>query len=239
MREILEEALILYRQEAENLLFLASPAIIAGPILVLVSATGLTAALVCVLLILAVYLATYVSALAATGLVLASQEPDPVASYLAAFERVSHILKVALPGGLILGAAWMAGLIAGSEGFGLIGLAVGAAGAGMAFVWSAHRSFDLPLIVLHSLPAHDASELGQQLVRGDVGPTPQFAGVVASPLLVLALLSLALGQLLQPVFGGVLFAAGAAAWLPFAALAFGVACDRIVDEMTAARSRAA
>ena len=93
----------MYRQEAESLLLVVGPAIIAGPILVVVSATGLRPALASIPLLLVLYLAVYTAAMWAAGLMRGSAGPEPGASYAAALRSAPDVLLAAAPGGLLVG----------------------------------------------------------------------------------------------------------------------------------------
>lgn len=239
MREILEEAVITYRQEAENLLFLAAPAVVIGPLLILVSAAGLTPELVCVPLLLALYLATYAAAVRAAGRVVNNMEPDPIASFLGAAMRTLRVIQVAAPGGLLLGGVWWCAIFLSDLGFDPASLLIGLGGTIAAFVWATRHVYDLPLVLVHDASANEAMSLGPQLA--DPNQTTAFTATIASPLVAAGLLSLLLG-LAKPVFGGVVFAAAAGLWLPFAAMALTFSCDRLVSEalaQTDGRQRAA
>ena len=227
MRELIEEAAITYRQEAENLLFVSAPAAVCGPVLVLISTAGRNAALVAVPLLLIVYLAAYAASVRATGRMLNNMEPEPVSSYLGALLRGAGVLRAAAPGGVLLFGVWWCAILISDQGFAPIALLLGLAGGGVAFAWAAQHAYDLPLVLVHDVQADEAAELGPQLV----GPkqTTRLAGIVSLPLLAVGLLCLAIGAA-NPAFGGVLFAIAIGLWLPFAAIVFTSSCDRIVAE---------
>jgi len=234
MREILEEAAIVCRQEVEDLLLIAAPAAVAGPILVLISTAGFTAAVVCIPIVLAIYLIVYAATVQASALMLRNMAPDPAEAYLAPLGSAVDIVRTTGPGLLFVAVLWGLALGVSNQGFSEVAFVLGIAGAAAVFVWAARHAFDLPLILVHGLDATDAQRFGAQFVGEDAIPRSlSFCGGVASPLLVAGLLSVALG-LMNPVFGAALFAAAFALWLPFGSLALSMACDRMVDDTVAA-----
>ncbi|MCH8849993.1 MAG: hypothetical protein IIC89_04120 [Chloroflexi bacterium] len=236
MREILEDAAITYRQEAENFLLVAAPAIVLGPVLVLMSAAGLKAALISIPLLLMLYVAVYAASVRAAGLVLSNAEPEPAASYLGVLWKAHSVIRAAIPGALLAALAW--GAYLGIQHFGqpIVVAAAGIGGATALFFWAAHHVYDLPLILCHGVGTADAGRIGRGLAARQPDPAPALLLLVSTPLLLAVLLTPLLGALVRPAFGSVVFAAAFGLWLPYCALCLASSCDRLVREAAAADS---
>jgi hypothetical protein len=231
MREILEDAAIIYRHEVESLLIIAAPAAVLGPMGVLIAGTGLRVALAALPIVLLVYLAAYAACVAAARFALGNDDPDPGRSYLEALARAPAVLVAAGPGLLLIGGSIASALVIANEGFRLLALAVVLAGAGGTIWWAARHPYDLPLILAHDARGSEALRAGPQLAERAHEWTRWLLAATGLPLLLALLLSWGLGALIKPAFGAAFFAALLALWLPFAALVLTSACDRLVGEV--------
>jgi hypothetical protein len=238
MREILEEAAIIYRQEAEDLLFIVAPAAVAGPILVLISAYSTAAAFVCIPLLLGLYFAVYAASVQASSMIMGSRSPEPGPAYMGVLARAADLLRVGLPGGLLVAATWGVAVFVSDAGWPPVALLVGIAGGAAAIAWAARHAFDIPLVVVHDMGANEAGALGGQMTSGPLTGPLTIVLAVSAPLVAVALLGLMLAFLIKPLFAGVFFSIALAAWLPFAALALTFAAERLVDQVVASERRA-
>lgn len=233
MREILEDAAVVYRQEAEGLLIIVSPAIVLGPVLVVVAASGLRAGLAAIPAFLLLYLAAYAACVRAAGLVLSNQQPDPRLAYLSMLRQAQDVVRAAAPLGLLLAVVLASVFFLSDEGFHYLGLAVGLLGAAAAIHWSVRHAYEYQLILVHDLGAKDAREVGRHLAEGRVPLTVAFLTAIGLPLLAAALASWGLAAAVNPAFGGAVLASALALWLPFAALCLTDSCLRLVDRTAA------
>ena len=230
MREILEDAAVVYRYEAENLLTVAAPAILLGPLLVLIAASGLLAAIASVPVLMAVYLLTYGASLRAAKLVFDSDEPDPARAFLESLSCLPSVIIVFAPIALIMGAAATSALIVADQGFPLAAFGVGLFGAFVALSWAARHAYDLPLILSYGVGGFDALRTGKHMLDTAPSWTARVFVATGLPLIVAWLICWGLWAALSPAFGAAVFAAVVAFWLPFAALAFVSACSRLVRQ---------
>lgn len=228
MRDILEDAAIIYRQEAESLLIIVAPAIVLGPILAMISASGLMPALVTVPVFLLLYLAAYAACVRAAGFVLDNQEPEPGSAYLGVLSSALEVIRAAAPGGFLLAVAWASALVLIGLGFPLLALAIGLLGTAAAFPWASRHAYDQPLILVHEVRAVEAVRVGSHFAEAFKSWTMILLAVVSLPLLAAVLLSWGLAAAVTPSFGGAVFALALALWLPFSALSLTGACARLV-----------
>lgn len=236
-REILEDAAIMYRQEAENLVLIAAPAVVLGPILVLVSEAGLKPALVTIPLFFLLYLATYAASVRAASLVLSNVTPDPGRSFLGVLVRAPGIVWSAAPAGLLVGVAWGSALAVREYGFPLPATALALLTAAGAFFWFARHAYELPLMLVHDVGATDAGRMARRIAEDHWSSTLSFVAVVAAPMMAAGLLMPVLAAVVKPSFGGAVFAAAFALWLPFCAICLSLRCDRLVGEAAAEDTR--
>jgi len=228
MRDILEDALITYRQEVASLLTLVAPAVLVGPFLVVLAASGLIMAVVIVPLLVLLYLATYAACVRAAGFVLRNLAPDPALSYLDVLSATPDLLRVAAPGGILLATVTACALVISDMAGPLLALQVGLLGFAAFLVWWARHAYDQPLILIHEVEAEEAAQVSAQLARGGLVWTLLLLGATILPLLVVALLSLGLAAAITPTFGGAVFTLAFALWLPVPALSVTSACTRLV-----------
>jgi len=228
MREILEDAAVVYRHEAESLLIVAAPAVVIGPVCVLIASAGLPAALVCVPIMLVVYLLTYGASLMAAHLVYDSQEPDPGRAFLGAIARFPALLVAFAPAGGMMIAAAVAALIVADAGWTFVAFAIGVLAAFVALSWIARHVYDPPLVVAYGLSGLQALRAGRSVQDGAPGWTARVYVATGLPLIGAWLLCWAFWMVLSPAFGAAVFAALTAVWMPFAALTMVAACSRLV-----------
>jgi hypothetical protein len=236
MREILEDAAVIYRQEVESLLISASPAILFGPILVVVAASGLTTALATIPAFLLVYLATYATCVHTAASLLSGAEPDHGLACLDTMRKAPAMLQVAAPLGILVAVALGSVYLLSRDGVPYVGPAVVLLGVAAAIHWSVRHPFEIQLVVLHKLGAEEARAVGPHMAERTVAGTPMFPAAVGLPLLVAAVAGWGLGAAVNPTFGGVFFAAALGLWLPFAALCLTEPYLRAADEAVAAQN---
>ena len=230
MREVLEEAAVVYRHEAESLLIVAAPAVLLGPLCVLIASSGLRAAIASVPVLMIVYVFSYAASLRAARLVLDSDEPDPARVFFETVARLPSIVVAFAPIGLALGVATACAFYVANEGLSLVAFALGLLGGVVTLAWAARHTYDLPLVVGYGVGGFDALRSGLQVLEVAPGWTARIFVATGLPLIVAFLVCWGLWFLIAPAFGAVVFAAIAAAWLPFAALSFTGACIRLVSD---------
>jgi hypothetical protein len=236
MRKILEDALITYRQEASNLLIFVGPAVVVGPIAVLIAASGLPAALAMLPVFLLLYLATYAACVRAAASVLHNLSPDPGMAYLEVLSGAPYVLRAAAPGAALLAGVAGVALVLGDLVAPLLGLAVAWLGGGGVLLWLARHAYDQPLILAHGLRTDDVARAGEQLAEDGFLWTLTLLTVVALPLLLAGLLAWGLAAVVTAPFGAAVFALAVALWLPLPALSLTIACSRLVGDQLATLS---
>lgn len=235
MREILEDAAIVYRHEAENLLIVAAPAVVLGPVCVLIAASGLRAAFATIPVLMVVYLITYSASLRAAKLVLDSDEPDPMSAFAGTLAKLPAILIVFTPFGLLISTTAAASLIVANQGFALGAFALGLFGALVTLAWAAKHAYDLPLILAYGVGGFEALRAGRNVLETAPAWNARIFVATVLPLMGSWLICWGLWAILSPTFGASVFAALTALWMPFAALSFMGACTRLVGLDSAAR----
>ena len=228
MRQILEEAFITCWQEAASLGTMIAPAVLLGPIVVLIASAGLPVALVTLPFLLVVYLAAYAACVRAAGFVQRNLAPDPVLSYQDVLANAPELLRLILPGGLLLAVVTGSAFVINDQGAALVALEVAVLGAGVFLFWWARHAYDQPLLLAYEVEAPEARRVGSLLARGGLSWTLCLVGAVSVPLLLAGLLSWGLAAAVTAPFGGAIFALALALWLPFAAFSLTAACARLV-----------
>ena len=233
MREILEDAAIVYRHEAEYLLIIPGPAVVLGPLWVLIASSGLGAAFLSVPLLMAIYLLTYAVSLRAAHLVFESEALDPARAFLGTLQRLPSVIVASTPITVLMVAVSTSALIVSDQGFSSLAFGVGLLGAFAALVWMARHAYDLPLIMAYGVGGFEALRAGRNVL--DTAPwwTARLYAAAGLPLMIGWLICWGLWVALSPAFGAAVFAALAAVWIPFAALSFVNACTRLVSEQPA------
>lgn len=232
MRQLLEDVLIVYRQEADNLLTIVAPAAILGPVLVIVSASSPTIALAAVPLLLLIYLATYATCVRASGAMLRNLSPDPTRSFLEVLVSAPGILVVAIAPILLLTVVMCGALFVAQAGFIAIGAAMGLVGLGAAAYWVTQHPYDFSLLLAFDVDSDQAVRGGSKLALVARDETLRLLALVAAPFAIVSLIALWAGIFLGQPAGAGIFLLALALWLPLPALALTFGCDRLVSEAT-------
>ncbi len=233
MREVLEDAAIVYRYEAESLLMIAGPAVVLGPLCVLLASSGLGAALLSIPLLMTVYLLTYAVSLHAAHLAFGSEAPDPARALFGTLHQLPSVTIAAGPIALGMAAALTSSLDVSDQGFSAMAFGIAVLGAAVAVVWMARHIYDLPLIMAYDVSGLKALRAGRSVADTAPAWTARVFFATVLPLVISWLICWGLWAAISPAFGASVFAALAAVWLPFAALSFVNACTRLVSEQPA------
>jgi hypothetical protein len=224
VRRILEEGLVTCWQEADNLLAIVFPALIAGPVGVVIADASPTAAILVIPVLLIVYFFVYAASIRATGLLSHGLPPDPLAAYRDILRAPRDLARVLGPG-IVLLAATMAGMAFLSHQVSVaLAVALGLGGAAVFMVWAAHHIFELPLILVEGVYAVDALETSRELHESDVAWNRTLLAAVSLPLVGVALVAWGIAAVIAPAMGAAIFALAVALWLPLAAFAVSAAC---------------
>lgn len=226
----MEDAAIVYRHEAESLLIVAAPAVVLGPVCVLIAASGLQAAMISIPALIVLYLLTYATSLRAAKLVFQSDEPDPLSAFASTLAKLPAILIAFAPIGLVIATTAVASLIVANEGFPLIAFGLGLSGSLVALSWMSRHAYDLPLILAYGVDGLQALQAGRNVLQTAPAWTSRIFVATGVPLLATWLICWGLWAVLSPAFGAAVFAAVVALWMPFAALSFMGACTRLVSQ---------
>ena len=232
MGRILLDAAAHYRNEADDLLVIAAPAIVLGPILVIFASSGLGGALGTIPAFVLLFLLAHAACVRAAGLLKSGLRPDPAVAYLDVARRLALVLRAAAPGALLVAGISAAALVVGDLDYSAPALGLGVLGALAAFFWGSRHTYDLPLILIHGLVAEEAARLSEKVTGGNQLWTTFLLALVGAPLLVALLVSWGLAAVLSPPVGAIVFAAALALWLPFQALTFAAASDGLFGGAT-------
>jgi hypothetical protein len=233
MRQLLEDVLIVYRQEADNLLTIVAPAAILGPVLVIISAASPSAALVSVPVLLLLYLGTYATCVRASGAMLRNLAPDPMRALIDVLISAPSILIVAIAPILLLTVVMCGAIFVAEAGFILIGAAMGLIGIGAAIHWATQHPYDYSLLLAFDVSPDEAVRAGSNLAIVARRETLVLLAMLAAPLAVVGLISLWAGIFLGQPAGAGIFLVALALWLPFPAIGLTFGCDRLVSETAA------
>ena len=239
MRDIIEEALIIYRAEVDSFLTIITPAAGLGLILLIVSDTGLTAALVTIPLLLVVYLATYAACIRQAGSMVAGGSYAATRVWLDVLGRMPHALVAAAPAGILIAVVAGCAVVLSDQGFWYLGMGVGLLGLAGAGRWASKHAYDQPLIIVYEARALEALETGSRLAADTRDWTLRLLAAVFAPLAAGGLISAGLAWLMAPIAGAAIFLLLVALWLPFGALCLTEACLRLVDRADSARQQVA
>ena len=229
MREILEDAAVIYRQEVEGFLAAVTPAAVLGPLLLIVASRGVTAALATIPFFLLLFLLTYAVCLESASAILRNHGYQDGGRYLRLLRRLPDIIVAAAPAGLLLAAVSASGVVLGDQGFAYLSLVVALLGIVATAHWALRHSFALPLVVSYDLRGRDALDASAQLADDLPQETRSLVATVSLPLVVAGLLGAGLAAVSVPLAGAAVFLLALAAWLPFSALALTGACVRLLD----------
>lgn len=233
MRQLLEDVLIVYRQEADSLLTIVAPAAILGPIFVIISALSPVAALAAVPVLLLLYLATYATCVRASGSMLRNLSPEPARSFVEVVLSAPAILIVAVAPFLLLTVVMTGALFVAEAGFVPVGAAMGLIGLAVAVQWMTQHPYDYSLLLAFDVGSNEAVRAGTRLAVVARRETLRLLAVLAAPLAALSLLALWAGIALGQPAGAGIFLVALALWLPFPAIALTFGCDRLVSATAA------
>jgi len=233
MRQLLDDVLIVYRQEADSLLTITAPAAILGPVFVIIAAASPAAALASVPVLLLLYLATYATCVRATGAMLRNLSPEPGRSFLDVVLSTPAVLIVAIAPFLLLTVVMCGALFIAEAGFAPVGAAMGLIGLAVAAHWLTQHPYDYSLLLAFDVGTDEAVRAGGQLAIVARRETLLLLGVLAGPLAAVALVALWAGIVLGQPAGAGIFLVALALWLPFPAIALTFGCDRLVHEPAA------
>jgi hypothetical protein len=228
MRDILEEAAIIYRSELDSFLTFVTPAAGLGLILLIVADTSLMAALVVIPALILLYLSAYAACVQRSGLALGGGSDGP-GMWGELLARAPHILIASAPLTVLCSFVASLAVMLSNEGFWYIGVAIGLAAIVVAARWAKDHPYDQPLIVIYEATASEAMQTGPRLAAETGEWTLKLQTAIFLPLLAAALLSIAFAWVTVPLVGAALFLLAVALWLPFGALCFTEACLRLVD----------
>lgn len=232
MGRILFNAVTNYREEVEDLLVIAAPAIVLGPILVIFASSGLRAALVTIPAFLLLYLFAFAACVRAAGLLKQGLRPEPLQAYFEVFKRSSAVLRAAAPGAVLVGLISGAALVVSDVGPSIAALGVGFVGAVAAFVWGRRNAYHQPLILVHGFEADQAAGLHDQVTGENMLWTTLLVALLSAPVVVVLMLSWGLAAALGPPFGAIVFAVALGLWLPFLALSLTTASEDLFGRVT-------
>lgn len=235
MKETLEDALIVYRREVENLIFVASPAIVLGPILVLVAASsGLLSGLVAVALLALLYAIVWSACVSAAGLLHNNEEPTMLASYVWTLRRSIDVVRAAGPAIVGLMVTLEASFAVAHFGFVDLAFGLGLVAIATGVHWASRHGLEHPMVVAFGAELDEAREFSLALAERQGMRGVALFVMVALPMVLGQLLCFGLATAISPVFGAAALAAIAALWLPYSALALTGAGVRWLDQAIAA-----
>ena len=237
MREIIEDAIVIYRQEVENLIFVAAPAIVLGPILVLVAASGFLTNIVTVALLALLYAVVYSACVSAAGLIHNNQEPDPLSAYAWTLRRLFDTARTVGPAVLGLVLTLETASAIGHLGFADLAFALGLIVTAFGVYWASKHALEQPMTVAFGATLDEAREYSEELAVHQGMRGIAFYTVVSLPVLLGELICLGLASSIKPELGAAFLAAIVALWLPFCALAITAAGARWLNEAVARPSQ--
>jgi hypothetical protein len=231
MREIFEDAVLVYRQEADSLLSIVTPTAVLALVLLIVSTISLTAALAILPVFVLLYLATYSACLQWAGTITTSRSfGRGRASWLALLVRTPSIIVTAGPACLLTLLVAGSAIVVGHEGFWYLAIADGLVGVAAGAHWMTRHAYDQPLVIVFEAGGRAAVEAGGQLTELAREWTARLVGLLSLPLVIVAVLCAGLSVLLAPLAGAAVFLLALTVWLPFAALVLTGGCQRLMDE---------
>lgn len=229
MREIFEDAIITFRQEGENLLFIVAPAAVIGPIGVMIALQSLTAAIVTIPILVLLFFLTYAACLRAAGLMMENRTPEMGPAYVGVLEHGRDTIQFAWQGMAIIIGSALVSVIASTMGRSDVALLLIAFGGGGFLMWSARHAYEQPFLLGLSVSGHEAQVAGQHLADQLSSWTATLVFTLSAPMLVAGALAFGLSMAISPSFGAAAFSIAVALWLPLPALALTAACARLVS----------
>lgn len=240
MRELLEDAVLVYRQEADSLLPIVSVTAVLSLILLVFSAVSVTLALVVIPLFVILYLASFSFCVQWAGTFSTSRTRGRGHKpWLELVVRIPAIARAAAPGCMLAVLIAGSAVIAGDAGFWYLSIAVGVLGLAAGSQWLVKHAYDSALVIVFDAGASDAIEAGARLTADSPEWNARLLTLMFSPLFAAGAFCVLLGWLLAPLAGAAIFVLSLSAWLPFAALVLTNACQRLMDEQGALERLAA
>jgi hypothetical protein len=234
MRELFEDAVLVYRQEADSLLTVVGVTAILSLLLLIFAAMSLPFALAAIPLFVLMYLAAYGLCLQWAGTTSTSRTfgygRKPWLELLA---RAPSILYAAGPACVLAVLVAGSAAIVGHEGLWYLAIADGLLGLAAGLQWLVRHAYDEPLVVVFDAGARDAIEAGERMTAADPEWTIRVVGGLMAPLVAVGAVCVALGLFMAPLAGAAVFVLALTAWLPFAALVLTSACQRVLDDQGA------
>jgi hypothetical protein len=238
MRQLLDDAIMIYRQEIDAFLTVVAPAAVLGPVLVIVAASGRIQGFVAMPLLLLILLATYAACVRAATLVLRNLSPDPATAWTEALQSMTVALRTMGVPALGIAVALGCGLSISHDGFPLIGFGVGVAGVAAFASWAVRHAYDQSLALGHDLPAHEAARVGGLISALEGHWTRSLLAALGAPLLLAFALSWLVADVLAAPVGAAILILAIALWLPLPSLALTIDCDRLLADATEPPRRA-
>ncbi len=236
MRDILEDAALIYRQELESLFVLLVPGIVLGPVLLIIAATGLKAGLAIIPLLLLLYLGSYAACLTWAGDQL-TNNARPAAMPLTLLRRAPDIIQSVAPVVLLLGVVSACGLVVADQGFLYLSLLAAAACFFTAAHWLTRHAYELPLVVIYNASARQAAEASALLDEEAKQWGVRLLMLIGAPIALVGLVGLWLAWAIAPLVGAAIFLLALTVWMPFGSLCFAAACARLLGEGESIRQR--
>jgi len=231
MREIFEDAILVYRQEADSLLAIVTPGAILSLVLLIVSAISLTTALAALPAFILLYLATYSMCLQWAGTISTNRlSGRGRAAWLELLVRAPAILFAAGPACLLTLLVAGSAILVGHEGFWYLAIADGLLGAAAGAHWITRHAYDGPLVIVFEAGGRAAAAAGGELSELAHDWTVRLVGLLSLPLVLVGMICVGLGLMLAPLAGAAIFLLALTVWLPFAALVLTGGCQRLMDE---------
>jgi hypothetical protein len=232
MRYLFEDALLVYRQEADSLLTVIAVTAVSSLVLLIGAALSLTFALASIPLFITLYLFAFCVCLQWSG-TMATSRPSTRGwnAWLELVQKGPAVIYAAGPGCVLVMLVTASGVVAADAGFWYLAFPVGALGLFAGAQWMLRHVYDVVLIVLFDARAQDAIDIGGQMTDGAYEWSSRVTALVSLPLAAAGTLAIFIGFWLAPLAGAALFVLVLAAWLPFCALVLTNACQRLLDEM--------
>jgi len=229
MREILEDSFLIYREELENLFGLLLPAVIVGPVGLMIAASGMNASLAMIPVLLLLYLGTSAACLHWAGYQ-ANHMRSPGRTWWTLLREAPNIIVSTAPVALVLVVVSVCGLFLADQGFDYLAWLAAIAGTVATCHWLSGHAYELPLVMAFDASSRQARALSGQLDYKERRATLRLLAVIGAPMYAVALLGVWLALAIHPIVGAAVFLLAGTLWLPFAALCLVTACDRILRE---------
>jgi hypothetical protein len=241
MREILEDAALIYRQEADTVLTLVAPlAVVSLVLLIVVSFGGLAPGVTALAGLVLAYALGYAASLHWAGSIATTRmfgRGRP--AWVEVLLRGPQALLVLGPACVLAVFAGSVALVVAREGFWYLSAGIGGIAAAAAAPWVFRHAYDLPLVVLYEASSRDALDAGARLSDETRDWTARLVLLTSIPLALGAAVAGLIALPLGPVAGAAIFLIVVSAWMPYWALVMASACAKVLDETATAPSSGA